>query len=348
MISSAKTGQLLQNLVMLTRSGLDLATCIRTLEADCADPRLAKKLAGIQKQLENGDPFSQSLSSAQLFSPYAISLITLGERSGRLAENLSVIAEQEKKERFFKSQLQSALLYPAIVLAIALIVGIGVSLFILPKLADLFSQLSIQLPALTRALVALGLFIKHAPPLFLPLATGGVILLLISFVSSEKGRALLHGALAGLPGTGSLIRESELARMGSVAGSLLHAGVPITDTLASLADTAPLAQWRRFYRSLADSIERGQSFKQCFSAAAAARLLPRAVQTMLTTAEQSGRLAQTFADIGRLFEEKVAEDSKRLAIALEPALLVVVWIGVVFLALAVLLPIYQIIGTLNR
>lgn len=348
MTARTEQDQVLSNLVMLLRSGLDLASCVGALENDARDRTIKKKLGSIRRSLENGALFSQSLAAEHLFSPHAVALIALGERSGRVAENLSVIMEQEKKNRQFRGALQSALLYPSIVLAVALIVGVGVTIFILPRLADLFSQLSIELPLLTRLLVNAGLFIKHAPPLFLPLLGAGLALCLIAFFSNAVGRAWLHSAVGRLPVLGPFTMTVELARMGYVAGTLLEAGVPIVETVSSLADTAPLARWAALYRSLAGHIERGYTLKDFFSQKRRSLFIPRPIQTMLVTAEQSGRLGATFSDIGRIYEEKLENESKRLAIALEPLLLVLVWIGVVFLALAVLLPIYNLIGAINR
>lgn len=339
----------IENLVMLTGAGMDIVSALDIIRADIKTPVLKKNLQKLRETIARGEPIYRALEQTSLFKPHVISLIYLGEQSGKLFENLSVISTQQKKERIFQSKLRSALMYPVFILTIAGIVGIGVAWYILPNLASVFSQLKLTLPLITKILIAVGLFLKSYGAVAIPVLIAGLLALGYMIFIFPKTRWIGQRIMFAAPGIGPLIRQVELGRIGYIVGTLLRAGVPITDTLQSLHDTAAFVEYQRFYGFLKTSVERGISLKQCFSLfPKSARLIPRPIQQMIIAGEQSGKLADTFLRVGELFEEKTEDSSKNLSVILEPVLLLVVWVSVVGIALAVILPIYSLIGGLNK
>lgn len=338
-----------ENLVMLTSSGMDIVSALDIILVDIRTPSLKKTLTSLKESIVRGEPIYRALDNTHLFKPHVISLIYLGEQSGNLFQNLNVISIQQKKERAFQSKIRSALMYPAFILAIAGIVGISVAWFILPNLASIFSQLKLDLPLITRVLIAVGLFLKSYGWVVIPLGIVAFCGCVYIVFFLKKTRWLGQKIMFGFPGVGSLIRQIELARMGYIVGTLLKAGVPLTDTLQSLRDTAAFYAYQRFYDYLHTTIERGHTFKKSFAEFhGASALIPGPIQQMVAAGEQSGRLADTFLRIGELFEEKTEDGSKNLSVILEPVLLLIVWVSVVSIALAVILPIYSLIGGLNK
>ena len=131
-------------------------------------------------------------------------------------------------------------------------------------------------------------------------------------------------------------------------GTLLEAGLPIVDAIGSLKEATVFYQYRRFYRKLETGISEGLTFKKMFSTTRGmGSMIPAAIQEMVVTAENSGSLPQTLSKIGLIFEEKTETSTKNLSVILEPVLLVIVWVGVVGVALAVILPIYSLVGGLT-
>ena len=131
-------------------------------------------------------------------------------------------------------------------------------------------------------------------------------------------------------------------------GSLLGAGLPIVEAIRSLADATSLGMYKRFYMQLADRIENGESFQVIFQSRRRLRvLIPRTIQQIIITGEQSGHLSKSLRKIGQIYETKTETSTKNIAVILEPILLVIVWVGVVTVALSVVLPIYSLIGGLN-
>jgi type IV pilus assembly protein PilC len=310
---------------------------------------MRKVVRHIREQVEDGSPLWRALDTVHIFGGNAISLIRSGEDAGTLAENLRVIAEQESKNRVFKSKVRSALMYPIFVLTITAIVGISVSWFILPKLANIFLQLRVDLPAVTKGFIAFGQFLNQYGYIAVP---GLIIFFLIFFYFIfyfPKTRMLGQRLLFFLPGINQLVQEIELARLGYLLGTLFKAGLPLLEAIDSLRESTLSPSYKAFYDFLHESIEEGNSFQQSFKEyKGVGSLIPIAIQQIIVVGEQSGNLSEALLKVGQTYEAKTEVTGRNLAVILEPILLVVVWIGVVLVALAVVLPIYSLIGSINQ
>jgi cobalamin biosynthesis Mg chelatase CobN len=129
----------IENLSMLVLSGMPLVGALTSIVIEERNPRMKKILEGVLAEIEGGSPLWKSFERTGMFRGYTISLIRIGEESGKFAENLKVVALQEEKDREFRSKVKSALMYPVFVLVLTAVVGIGISWFILPKLAKFSS-----------------------------------------------------------------------------------------------------------------------------------------------------------------------------------------------------------------
>ncbi len=338
-----------ENLSMLLAAGMDFLVTLKTIKQETRSPKMKAIIEELEQDIEAGSSLSSALARVNIFPDYIISLVRIGEESGKLAESLQVIALQEEKERDFHSRIKSAMMYPVIVLTLTVIVGIGIAWFILPRLSAVFDQLQLELPFITRALIAIGNFLGQygfvVVPLFLFITVGGIYFLFVFPKTKIVGQELLFK----IPAIRNLIREVELARFGYLLGTLLEAGLPVTRALNSLYQATTSPPYRRLYAHLRDRIEEGNSFQKSFSSFPKLnRLITVPVQQMVVSAEQSGKLSTTLLKIGKIFEGKTENSTKNLAIILEPILLVIVWLGVIAVALAVILPIYSLIGGLNQ
>ncbi len=163
------------------------------------------------------------------------------------------------------------------------------------------------------------------------------------FASKTKhiGRKLLFK----VPGTGRLLKEVEIAQFGYLFGTLLGAGLPIHRATELLAGATTAPQYAALYRFFATSLEDGLSFKDALSKYKhSTRLLPAGVQQMIFSAERSGSLPDVLLTIGRTYEQKSEITTKNLESIIEPVLLVIVAGGVLLVAIAVILPIYNLVG----
>ncbi len=335
----------LESLSLLLSSGMDVLSALRAAREGARSPSVREALVEILASVESGVPLWQALQKSGFVSSRVVSLLKIGEESGRLAKNIQVVAMQQAKDRTFQSRIQSAMMYPVMVFTLTLVIGIGIAWLVLPRLARVFDELDVELPSLTRGLIWVGRTLGDYGFIIIPaLALIGVVVLYLLFFR-EQTKAWGQHLLFLVPGIRRLLIEVELARVGYVFGTLLSAGVPIHLAIHSLKDATTLVRYRHFYASLAEWIERGETFAFCFDRFAGAnRLIPSHIQQMVMAAESSGRLADTFLEIGQAFETRTETTMKNVSVILEPILLVVVWLGVVTVALAVILPIYSLIG----
>lgn len=338
----------LENLSTLVGAGLNIEPALQAMQTEFKSRRMRTAVAVVHEDIENGSALWRSLERTKLFSGYVLSLIKIGEQAGRLSENLKVIVNTQQKSESFRAKIRSALLYPIIVFTITLVVGLGTAWFILPKLAGVFSELDIALPFLTRVLIQVGRFLGQYGFVVIPLFLLCLGFLVYGAFFFPPVKHVFQALFLRIPGVRKLIQSVELARAGFIIGTLLEAGLPITETLQSLAESAEIKTYKQFYMFMFESISDGDSFKRSFATyPGISKLIPPTVQTLLITAEASGTLAETCQKIGLLYDEKSDMSAKSFAIVIEPILLVVVWLGVLLVALSVILPIYSLVGQLN-
>lgn len=332
----------LENLSILLSAGMDVLSCLESVEEEFSSSRMRKFIKEMRERVEGGESLWRAFEYSRLFSPRIVSLIKIGEESGRLVQNINTLVEQQDKEWVFKTRIRTAMLYPAIVLPLTFFVGIGVAWFALPKMAETFAQLNAQLPLITRILMGIGEFLGKYGAVFVPIVLFSFIIILYFLFSFPKTKAIGQVFISKMPIFRRLIREVELARLGYVLNGLLKSGIPITEALLSLQDTTTFYNYKKFYRYLSNSVEDGNSFKKCFESYKNSRILiPRPVQQMIVSGEESGKLSETLDRIGRAYEAKIDVSIKNISTLMEPILLIVIGLSVATVALAVFMPIYN-------
>lgn len=338
----------IENLSMLVSSGMPVVGALDSIGNEISSKRMKFLLENIKNEIENGSSIWRALEKSGLFKEHTISLIRLGEESGKLIENLKVVAIEETKDRILKSKLQSAMMYPVFVMAVTVVVGIGIAWFILPKLATVFTQLKLKLPLITKLLIGFGKFLGEYGQIVIPIFVIFIITFFYFLFFFKKTKNIGQYILMHIPGISRLMKEVEVARFGYLLGTLLEAGLPITLALDSLASATEIIDYRNLYMHLSISVEEGNSLQKSFiSFKNTNKLIPSPIQQLIIAGEQSGNLSKTLLKIGGMFEDKSDTTTKNLTIILEPILLVIVWVGVVAVALAVILPIYGLVGGLN-
>lgn len=335
----------LENLSALLASGMPVMEALAAVREEVKSTTFKKLIDEVIEDIESGSPMNEALHHTGAFSPHVNSLIKVGERTGRLVENLKVIAIEQQKERELRSKIRSAAMYPIFVLSLTLVVGSSIAWFILPKLATIFSQMKIPLPTLTRGMIDFGNFLNQKGTFVIPIFLASIFLLFFFTFYFSKTKIVGEIILFFTPGVKRLIKETEMARFGYLLGTLIGAGLSVVESLESLSQATSFRRYKKLYSFLSNSINDGNSFKKSFKLYKKTKgLLPTTIQQLVIAAEQSGSLSTTLTRIGENYEEKTDITTKDLTVMLEPILLLIVWIGVVLLALAVILPIYGLIG----
>ena len=339
---------LIQNLATMLDAGLPLVDSLKTLQADTRSRAGRQLLKKIVDAVENGSPLWRAFEDQHCFPPDVIALVRIGEEAGNLAENMSYLAIQQEKDAALRSKVTMAMIYPTIVMVIMLIIVMGLGLFVLPNLIGVLFSLNVPLPFVTRMVIAFTNFFSTQGPVAVPGVFGTVLLLIIlgKFTRLKRGAQWI---MFHIPGIGKLAREATIARFGVILGGLLQAGVPLVDSIRSLAEVTSIVAYKNFYLRLLDHVTIGDSFGKSFVAIrGSAALLPVTVQQLVTTGERSGSLAKILLKIADIYEKKANDTAQKLPVILEPILLLFIGSLVGTIALAIIVPIYSIVGNVGQ
>ncbi|MCW1930561.1 MAG: type II secretion system F family protein [Candidatus Kerfeldbacteria bacterium] len=338
----------IEHVTMLLAAGMDMIHILESAQEDIKSNRLRKIIRKLRDDVDAGFPLWQALDASQLMPRHVVSLVRIGEQSGRLPENLKIVVGQQRRDREFAARIRSALLYPGFVLMLTVIIGLGISWFILPKLTTIFAQLDVDLPLVTRLLIIVGAeFGRHGAIIVPSILIGLCVLIYVVFIW-HRTRFTGQALLLLLPGVRKLVQEIEISHLGYMLGTLLDAGLPIVEALDSVAQSAIFYKYKKFYLRAARAVNDGQPLRIFFAQYHHIRkLFPSSIEQLVVAGEQSGALPKTLLDIGVMYEEKITNTTKNLSVILEPILLVIVWLGVITVALAVVLPVYSLIGGLR-
>ena len=338
-----------ENLALLLKSAVPIGDAIDSLKVTLRSKPMLNALDVMQADIDAGFSLANALERSGLATGQTLALVRLGESSGHLVENLQLAALQEEKRHTLRAKVRSALIYPAFVLSLTVIVGLGVAWFLLPRLSQTFSQLQVHLPLISRIMIGTGIFLKAHGIVVVPLLAILTVVVLYFLFAAPKTKWIGKKLLFAIPGIGRLLTEIEIAQFGYLLGTLLQASLPITQAVTLLVGASSSPQYQYFYRYLARSLDDGYTFKDSMQRYKGNRkVLPPAVQQMVIAGERSGSLSEVMLTIGRTYEQKSDISTANLEAITEPIMLIVVWIGVMMVAIAVILPIYSLVGGLGK
>lgn len=306
-------------LTTLLRAKLSLGQALETL-ATLADTPAARQIARkVRDTVREGGALSAALArSGAGFDSFYCSMVKAGESAGALDLTLDRLADHRAARRAFGQALLSAMIYPAILLVLALI-AVGILLvFVVPRFAQLFAEAGRELPWLTRLVVATGDFVTHWWWLVLVIA-GFIGTALYRTRQSPEGRRRWDGLLLGLPLIGSLIRKLETARFSRTLAILLRNGVHMVPAMEIANETVANRPIHDALAQASQRVREGEGLAQALSSESA--LQPLAAR-LIRIGEASGRLNEMLEQIAHIHEEDVQTSLKRLLTFVEPTIII--------------------------
>ncbi|MEI7890838.1 MAG: type II secretion system F family protein [bacterium] len=331
-----------ENISYFLSAGMSLAMALSSMEAEMSGFRMKRLCKRMQGDIQDGFSLSQSFERQKFFSANVIALVRAGEITGKLAENMRLVALLNDEDQKLKSKLNSSLLYGTIILVLTVVVGVGTAWFVLPVISDVYSKIGEDLPLITRVLISGGTFLVNYGAIFLPIAFAFLVAFLYFIFSFPKTKFIGHLLLFHVPLVKKLIKESEITRFGYILGNMLNSGLPINEALATMPNTTTFKNYQKLYLHLESKILEGFSFYDSLKSYGKINsLFPGNVLQMISSAERSGKLSETLLRISGLYATKVENTSRNLPIILEPIILIFVGLGVALFVLATIMPIYN-------
>jgi type IV pilus assembly protein PilC len=335
---------LTKNLSILIKSGLTLVESLETI-AEQSTGRLKRLISNISERVKTGVSLATVLEEQKCFPPLYVNLIRSGESSGTLEENLNYLLDQLDNDYQMKKKLGLMMVYPLIVLSLSFIVGLGMAIFVLPKIATVFVGLKVELPLPTRILLAIADLFKNyswqiVSGIFLTIIAVSVVLKQ-SFI-----KPLTHRLILSLPVIGIISRDLNLARAFRTLGTLLKSGLTIDRGLEIASKVAPNYLYQKALSEITPQIIKGQPLAKELELKE--KLFPKMATKSLGAAEKSGSLESTLFFLARFYEQEVEGRLKSLSTWIEVGLLLIIGLVVLTLAVSILLPIYQITGEISK
>jgi len=334
---------------MMLESGVGIIQAFSSIIEQTSKKPLKHAFKEIQKDVAAGHSLSETLALYPgTFPPFFIKMVEAGEKSGTLTNTLNELAKQIEKDYELREKIKTAMLYPSIVLSLTIVIGIGISFFILPRLVTLFESFKVDLPLTTQFLISLGKIIGDWGIWILVGIAGFIIIL--ALLSKASGFKPFRDSIAlNIPVVGKLIRYTTLSRFGFLLSTLLESGVPIDESLDAVQQTILSTPYIKMTKTMQDEIREGKSFKITFKNKK--RLMkgfPLLAQQLIVSGEESGKLSNSLKNLANFYEREASSMARRMETILEPILLIFVGIVVTFVALSIITPIYQITGSINN
>jgi type IV pilus assembly protein PilC len=330
-----------RQLATMIDAGLPIVQCLQTLAAQTENKTFAKSITAIKEDVESGSTLTEALGKhPRIFDDLYTNMVAAGEVGGILDTILSRLALYMEKAVKLKSKIKGALIYPTVIVLVALIVTAVLLIWVIPVFAELFESFGQELPLPTQIVMSLSDFTAaHAPHIF-----GGLIALVLGTrmaYRTERGRVVIDRFLLHAPVVGSLIRKASIARATRTLGTLVSSGVAILEALAITARTAGNKVIEQALFKARASIRDGKTIAEPLIES---KVFPPMVCQMTAIGETTGSLDSMLQKIADFYEDEVDNAVANLMALIEP--LVILYIGVVVggLVVAMYLPIFK-LGT---
>ena len=333
------------HLSLMIKGGIQIAEALEILKEESKSRVFKKALNDVLERILEGESLNKSLARhPKIFNKFFQNVVKRGEESGTLEENLNYLSSFLKTEYSLRKKIIGALIYPIIIIVIALAVVLVVTFFILPKLLSLFLALEVQLPLSTRILLGSGNFLRNYW-IFILAGIFMYYLIMRILKTFKPTKFYIHKRNLLIPFFGRIEKERNLVEFSQTLYTLLKSGVTILDSLDICIDTLENEVYKRKLTQVRFEVERGGKISQGLKKFPG--IFPLIFSQMVLVGEKTGTLEESFLHLADFYEEEVNNTLKNLSTIFEPLLLVLVGFFVAFVALSIITPIYQITSGLQ-
>lgn len=322
----------------MLRVGVPILRTLEIMEKQAENPRLKATAAAMAADIRDGASLSGAVKKhRRIFSPLYYSMVEAGETGGVVPEVLDRLIYVMQHENKVKADIQSAMLYPVIVLVFLAVAFLGLTILIIPQFARIFDQADITLPLATRICLKLNLLLtKYWMQTTATVAA--LIFLLGAFLRTDKGRYMRDNMMIHLPVIGKILVKAAISRFASIFSILQSSGVAVLEAIHVLAGAIGNSAMAHQLRKAIPMLQEGKGLSKPLQSVEA--FTPMLIN-MVAIGEESGRLDQMLRDVSEHYDAEVEYAMKRLSTMVGPVLILLLAILVGFFALAVFLPIWD-------
>lgn len=329
----------------LLRAGVPIMRALAGLQESATNPAFARLLKDMRDSLDAGRELSSAMRRhPHVFDNFYVSMVRVGETTGRLEEVFLRLFDHLEFEREMKNRVRAALRYPIfVILTMAAAVAV-INLMVIPAFARVYEGFGAELPLMTRILISISNFTVQFWPLILVVIAAAIFAFRLS-LATRIGRYRWDKIKLRLPIMGKILLKSALARFARSFALASKSGVPVVQGLNVVAQTVDNTYIESRVEQIRDGVERGESILRT---AATTQVFTPVVLQMIAVGEESGELDTLMEEVADMYEREVDYELKTLSSQIEPILIIGLGIIVLILALGVFLPIWDIGKLVNR
>jgi type IV pilus assembly protein PilC len=322
----------------MVEAGLPLVQCLSILSTQSENKKFAKAIGDVKASVEKGETFADALRRhPKIFDNLYSNMVEAGEVGGILDTILKRLAAYMEKAMALKGKVKSAMVYPAAIVSIAVIVIVFLMIFVIPTFATMFEGAGAALPLPTQIVMSASYYTKRYIVHTIVLAVV-VSFLFKRFYATEKGKLVVDNIILKVPVFGSLIQKVAVAKFTRTMGTLIASGVPILQGLDVTARTAGNKVIEKAVLSVIDDVQKGQNIAETLEKK---KVFPTMVVQMIGVGEAAGALDSMLNKIADFYDEEVDTAVEGLTSLLEPALMAFLGVVVGFIVVAMYLPIFK-------
>jgi type IV pilus assembly protein PilC len=328
-----------RQIATMLAAGIPLVQAFDIVGAGHDNPAMQKLILSIRADLESGTALAEALGRHPLyFDDLFVNLVTAGEQAGALDTLLDKIATYKEKTEAIKKKIKKALFYPAAVLVVAFIVTLILLIFVIPEFESLFKGFGADLPAFTRMVINLSMFVQTKGWAVGLMIGGGIAFYSYTKKRSKKLREFEDRMFLKLPIVGSILVKASIARFARTLSTMFSAGVPLVEALQSVAGATGNIVYEKAVLAMRDEVSTGQRLQRAMENTG---LFPNMVIQMIAVGEESGSLDEMSSKVADFYEADVDNAVDSMSSLLEPMIMAILGVLVGGLVIAMYLPIFK-------
>ena len=335
-----------RQLATLVDAGLPLLRGLHVLQRQEKNPQLHEAIGGMAEAVESGSTFAEALSQyPKVYSNFYVNMIKAGEASGALHTVLIRLAEFMEKTQRIRNKVKGAMVYPIVVMVLAIAIVCVLMVYVIPKFKDIFTDLleGRDLPPLTKVVIGASNLVAHNW-YYLLAGIVALFLLLRMIRRSPRGRAGLDALKLRVPIFGQLVRKTAIANFTRTLGTLLTGGVPILQALNIVREVTNNAVLARAVGQVHDSVKEGETIVTPLEASG---VFPAMVVSMIQVGEETGALPEMLMKVAETYDDEVDTAVDALTSVIEPIMIILLALIVGTIVIAMFLPLISIISNLH-
>lgn len=334
-----------RNLSVMISSGLTVSRAVNNLALQVEHKGFKKILEDVFEEMQRGKTLSESFAKyPSVFGDLFINMVKVGEMAGNLDEVLKIVAIQLEKEHDLRGKVKGAMIYPTVIITVMLVIGVLMLTYVLPQMLGVFKDMGAELPPMTKFLILVSDTMRNNG-LVVAIVFIGLALFLRFFLGRESGKKALSYFTVHVPIFSPIVKQVNCARFARIFSSLLKSGVSSIEALKIIANTLSNYYYKQAFLSGAEEIQKGTPLSEVL--AKHQDIFPLLVSQIVQVGEETGKTETVLVQLAEFYEDEVDQVTKNMSAIIEPILMVVIGGAVGFFAVAMLQPMYSMMGSIK-